>query len=56
MALFCASEGAVLCGGRLYGPDIKISRGWKCYSREINPGVGFVALKGAATDGHLYLH
>lgn len=56
MALFCASEGAALCGGRLYGPDIKISRGWKCDSREINPGDGFVALKGAATDGHLYLH
>lgn len=56
MSLFTVSEGARLCGGRHYGPDVKISRGWKCDSREVLPGDAFVAIKGAVTDGHLYLH
>lgn len=56
MPLFTVSEGARLCGGSYYGPDVRISRGWKCDSRDVAPGDAFVAIKGAVTDGHLYLH
>ena len=50
-----ASEAAQWCGGRLYGPDADISREWRSDSREVSPCGAFVALRGAKTDGHLYI-
>ncbi len=51
-----SSEVAEWCNGRLFGPDIQLSRSWKSDSRDIAPGDAFVAIKGAKTDGHLYVH
>ena len=50
-----ASEAAGWCGGRLYGPDSDLCRVWRSDSREVAAGDAFVALRGAKTDGHLYL-
>ena len=50
-----ASEAAGWCGGKLYGPDADLCRVWRSDSREVGPGEAFVALRGARTDGHLYL-
>lgn len=55
MFFFPASEGAKICGGRLAGPDREVSAHWACDSREVSRGGAFVALKGASTDGHLYI-
>jgi len=51
-----SSEAAGWCGGAHYGPDTYISRPWKIDSRDVAPGDAFVAVKGAKTDGHLYVH
>ena len=50
-----ASEAAGWCEGVLYGPDISITRQWRSDSREVAEGDAFAAIKGAKTDGHLYL-
>ncbi|MBQ9881272.1 MAG: UDP-N-acetylmuramoyl-tripeptide--D-alanyl-D-alanine ligase, partial [Synergistes sp.] len=55
MPFFSASEAAVLCGGRLAGPDREVSSQWTCDSREVLRDGAFVALKGSSTDGHLYI-
>ncbi|MBR4401301.1 MAG: UDP-N-acetylmuramoyl-tripeptide--D-alanyl-D-alanine ligase [Synergistes sp.] len=55
MPFFAASEGARICGGRLAGPDREISAQWSCDSREVTCCGAFAALKGASTDGHLYI-
>ncbi|MCR5336093.1 MAG: UDP-N-acetylmuramoyl-tripeptide--D-alanyl-D-alanine ligase [Synergistes sp.] len=55
MPFFSASEGAALCGGRLAGPDREVSSQWACDSREVLRDGAFAALKGASTDGHLYI-
>lgn len=55
MAAFSASEGANLCGGNLCGPDAKLARTWRSDSREVATGDGFIAVKGAVTDGHLFI-
>lgn len=49
-------EAAEYIGGRLYGPDARLCRTWRCDSRDVAPGDAFVALKGEKTDGHLYVH
>ncbi|MCF0247829.1 MAG: UDP-N-acetylmuramoyl-tripeptide--D-alanyl-D-alanine ligase [Synergistes sp.] len=55
MLSFLASDAASCSGGEYYGPNIKVSRRWRCDSREVTPGDAFAALKGAVTDGHLYV-
>lgn len=55
MAGFLSTEGALLCAGKHYGPARPVSRRWRSDSRELCAGEGFVAIKGARTDGHLYL-
>ena len=49
-------DAAGWCGGIHYGPDTNISRPWKSDSRDVAPGDAFVAIKGAKTDGHEYVH
>lgn len=51
-----ASEAAGWCEGRLYGTDADLSRRWQSDSRDIKPGDAFVAIKGAKTDGHIFLN
>ena len=51
-----ASEAAGLCEGRLYGADVDLSRRWQSDSRDGGPGDAFVAIKGAKTDGHIFLN
>lgn len=51
----CVSDAAVWCRGKYYGPNIELCRTWRNDSREISPGDAFVALKGEASDGHLYI-
>lgn len=50
-----ASDAAEWCCGKLYGPDISLTRTWSGDSRELGRGDAFVAIKGARTDGHLYI-
>lgn len=51
----CVSDAARWCRGRYYGPNVELCRTWRNDSREISPGDAFVALKGEAADGHLYI-
>ena len=55
MRIVKASEAAGWCGGKLYGPDAELRRVWRSDSRDVGPGDAFVALRGARTDGHLYI-
>ena len=52
---FTVSEAALACGGKFYGPDAGAARAWRCDSREVCDGCGFAAIRGAKTDGHLYI-
>lgn len=52
---FTAAEAAAACGGVHYGPDTDAARQWRCDSREVRGGDGFAAIRGAKTDGHLYI-
>lgn len=55
MNFMLASEAATCCEGKLYGPNVKIIRTWKCDSREVCLNDAFVAIKGATVDGHMYI-
>lgn len=55
MKTISASEAAGWCEGVLYGPDISITRQWRSDSREVVKGDAFAAIKGAKTDGHMYI-
>lgn len=52
---FSVSDIAAACGGKFFGPDIPAARAWSCDSREVCEGGGFAAIRGANTDGHLYI-
>lgn len=52
---FSVSDAAAACGGKFFGPDIPAARAWSCDSREVCEGGGFAAIRGANTDGHLYI-
>ena len=52
---FTVSDAAAACGGISYGPDAEAARAWRCDSREVRGGDGFAAIRGAKTDGHLYI-
>ncbi len=55
MMSYPLSDAAAACNGTLIGQNIPTARGWKCDSREVKAGDGFVAIRGAKTDGHLYI-
>ena len=51
-----ASEMAAVMGGSYFGPgDLVVSGECRFDSREVTPGDFFLALKGEATDGHLFV-
>ena len=52
---FTVSDAAAACGGISYGPEAEAARAWRCDSREVRAGDGFAAIRGAKTDGHLYI-
>lgn len=52
---FTVSDAAAACGGKIYGPEAEAARAWRCDSREVRAGDGFAAIRGAKTDGHLYI-
>ena len=52
---FTVSDAAAACGGISYGPEAEAARAWRCDSREVRDGDGFAAIRGAKTDGHLYI-
>ena len=52
---FTVSDAAAACGGKFYGPEAEAARAWRCDSREVRGGDGFAAIRGAKTDGHLYI-
>lgn len=55
MMPFSVSDAAAACGGKFSGPDVPAARAWKCDSREVCVGGGFAAIRGAKTDGHIYI-
>lgn len=55
MSLFTVLKAAAACGGSLFGPDINIDHRWCCDSREVVANGAFAAIRGAVTDGHLYI-
>ena len=55
MTRFLVSAAAAVCGGTLAGSDVPVARPWRCDSREVGAGDGFVAIRGAKTDGQLYI-
>lgn len=52
---FSVSAAATACGGKFSGPDVTAARAWSCDSREVCAEGGFAAVRGANTDGHLYI-
>ncbi len=52
---FSVCDAAAACGGKCYGPEAEAARTWRCDSREVDEGDGFAAIRGAKTDGHLYI-
>lgn len=56
MSGISSKEAAALCGGLHRGEVVPAApRHWRCDSREICRGDAFCAIKGATTDGHLFL-
>ena len=52
---FSAKDAAEACHGEVFGPNVSIIRKWRSDSREVREGDAFVAIRGASTDGHLYI-
>lgn len=55
MIEFTTEDAAAACKGKAYGPVVSITRTWRSDSRGVSEGDAFTAIRGAVTDGHLYI-